>query len=174
MPVTDGFGLLRLLRNSDIGNSRTVPVAVMTARGDGDSGVYVKSGFCGCIHKPFSSKGLLTFISSVTAGGIVRHVSIRLFPSDGKYDDRQHMFSLVVKESEKDLTELEEALWKTDRETMRKTVHRMAPVWELLNAGDVLFSYQKILHDRTSSNETVRGYTKRIMKQIRLLIDEDE
>ena len=30
MPVTDGFGLLRLLRNSDIGNSRTVPVAVMT------------------------------------------------------------------------------------------------------------------------------------------------
>ena len=77
-----------------------------------------------------------------------------------------------MKESEKDLTELEEALRKTDRETMRKTVHRMAPVWELLNAGDVLFSYQKILHDRTSSNETVRGYTKRIMKQIRLLIDE--
>lgn len=29
MPNTDGFGLLRLLRNSDIGNSRTVPVAVM-------------------------------------------------------------------------------------------------------------------------------------------------
>ena len=35
MPDTDGFGLLRLLRNSDIGSSRTVPVAVMTARGDG-------------------------------------------------------------------------------------------------------------------------------------------
>ena len=31
MPDTDGFCLLRLLRNSDIGNSRTVPVAVMTA-----------------------------------------------------------------------------------------------------------------------------------------------
>lgn len=39
MPVTDGFGLLKLLRGSDIGNSRTIPVAVMTARGDGDSGV---------------------------------------------------------------------------------------------------------------------------------------
>ena len=172
MPVTDGFGLLRLLRNSDIGNSRTVPVAVMTARGDGDSGVYVKSGFCGCIHKPFSSKGLLTFISSVTAGGIAGMSPFDYSRLMESTDDRQHMFSLVVKESEKDLTELEEALWKTDRETMRKTVHRMAPVWELLNAGDVLFSYQKILHDRTSSNETVRGYTKRIMKQIRLLIDE--
>lgn len=172
MPMTDGFGLLKLLRNSDIGNSRTIPVAVMTARGDGDSGIYVKSGFCGCIHKPFSSKGLLTFISSVTAGGIAGMSPFDYSRLMESTDDRQHMFSLVVKESEKDLTELEEALRKTDRETMRKTVHRMAPVWELLNAGDVLFSYQKILHDRTSSNETVRGYTKRIMKQIRLLIDE--
>lgn len=40
MPVTDGFGLLRLLRNSDIGNSRTVPVVVMTARGRGLGRVY--------------------------------------------------------------------------------------------------------------------------------------
>lgn len=28
MPETDGFGLLKLLRGSDIGNSRTVPVAL--------------------------------------------------------------------------------------------------------------------------------------------------
>lgn len=114
MPVTDGFGLLRLLRNSDIGNSRTVPVAVMTARGDGDSGVYMKSGFCGCIHKPFSSKGLLAFISSVTEGrsaGMSPFDYSRLMEST---DDRRHMFGLVAKESEKDLAELEEALRKTD------------------------------------------------------------
>ena len=92
MPVTDGFGLLRLLRNSDIGNSRTVPVAVMTARGDGDSGVYVKSGFCGCIHKPFSSKGLLTFISSVTAGGIAGMSPFDYSRLMESTDDRQHMF----------------------------------------------------------------------------------
>ena len=48
----------------------------------------------------------------------------------------------------------------------------MAPVWELLGANDVLFGYQKLLHDKTSSDETVREYTMRIMKQIRLLIDE--
>ena len=38
MPETDGFGLLKLLRNSDIGNSRSIPVAVMTARSDGNTG----------------------------------------------------------------------------------------------------------------------------------------
>lgn len=40
MPETDGFGLLKLLRNLDIGNSRSIPVAVMTARSDGNTGIY--------------------------------------------------------------------------------------------------------------------------------------
>ena len=71
-----------------------------------------------------------------------------------------------------EVAELEEALRKTDREAMRRIVHRMAPVWELLGANDVLSGYRMLLHDRISSDETVREYTMRIMKQIRLLIDE--
>lgn len=172
MPVTDGFGLLKLLRGSDIGNSRTIPVAVMTARGDGDSGVYARSGFCGCIHKPFSSKGLLAFLSSVMAGraaGASPFDYSRLMEST---DDRRHMFGLVMKESEKDLAELEGAMEGMDRETMRRTVHRMAPVWELLGAGDVLSDYRKILHDKAAGDETVRGHTLRVMEQIRTLMDE--
>lgn len=172
MPVTDGFGLLKLLRGSDIGNSRTIPVAVMTARGDGDSGVYARSGFCGCIHKPFSSKGLLAFLSSVMAGraaGASPFDYSRLMEST---DDRRHMFGLVMKESEKDLAELEGAMEGMDREAMRRTVHRMAPVWELLGAGDVLSDYRKILHDKAAGDETVRGHTLRVMEQIRTLMDE--
>ena len=172
MPVTDGFGLLKLLRGSDIGNSRTIPVAVMTARGDGDSGVYARSGFCGCIHKPFSSKGLLAFLSSVKAGraaGASPFDYSRLMEST---DDRRHMFGLVMKESEKDLAELEGAMEGMDREAMRRTVHRMAPVWELLGAGDVLSDYRKILHDKAAGDETVRGRTLRVMEQIRTLMDE--
>ena len=172
MPVTDGFGLLKLLRGSDIGNSRTIPVAVMTARGDGDSGVYARSGFCGCIHKPFSSKGLLAFLSSVMAGraaGASPFDYSRLMEST---DDRRHMFGLVMKESEKDLAELEGAMEGMDREAMRRTVHRMAPVWELLGAGDVLSDYRKIRHDKAAGDETVRGHTLRVMEQIRTLMDE--
>lgn len=172
MPVTDGFGLLKLLRGSNIGNSRTIPVAVMTARGDGDSGVYARSGFCGCIHKPFSSKGLLAFLSSVMAGraaGASPFDYSRLMEST---DDRRHMFGLVMKESEKDLAELEGAMEGMDREAMRRTVHRVAPVWELLGAGDVLSDYRKILHDKAAGDETVRGHTLRVMEQIRTLMDE--
>ena len=84
MPVTDGFGLLRLLRNSDIGNSRTVPVAVMTARGDGDSGVYMKSGFA-VAYKAFLFKRTAGLYLLRYGGQKCRHVSVRLFPPDGKY-----------------------------------------------------------------------------------------
>ena len=172
MPMTDGFGLLKLLRNSDIGNSRTIPVAVMTARGDGDSGIYVKSGFCGCIHKPFSSKGLLAFLSSVMTDGTTGTSPFDYSRLMESTDDRRHMFGLIMKESEKDLAELEGALKGMDREIMRRTVHRMAPVWELLGAGDMLSDYRKILHDKAVSDETVRRRTLEVMEQIRILIDE--
>ena len=172
MPMTDGFGLLKLLRNSDIGNSRTIPVVVMTARGDGDSGIYVKSGFCGCIHKPFSSKGLLAFLSSVMTGGTTGSSPFDYSRLMESTDDRRHMFGLIMKESEKDLAELEGALKGMDREIMRRAVHRMIPVWVLLGADDILSDYRKILHDKAASDETVRRRTLEVMEQIRILIDE--
>ena len=110
MPDTDGFGLLRLLRNSDIGNSRTVPVAVMTARGDGNSGIYEKEGFAGCIHKPFNIHGLLAFLSTIVSRTQVSVSGYFDFSSLlENTDDYCHMLSLVVMESEKELKEMESA-----------------------------------------------------------------
>ena len=65
MPGTNGFSLLNLLRNSNIGSSRSIPIAAMTARGDEEKENFIKAGFTGCIHKPFSSPELLLFLSSI-------------------------------------------------------------------------------------------------------------
>ena len=65
MPRTNGFSLLNLLRNSNIGSSRSIPIAAMTARGDEEKENFIKAGFTGCIHKPFSSPELLLFLSSI-------------------------------------------------------------------------------------------------------------
>ena len=172
MPETDGFGLLKLLRGSDIGNSRTVPVAVMTARGDGESGVYAKAGFCAHLHKPFRMKDLLAFLSSVmvdcTANAPLFDYT-RLLEST---DDWRHMFGLVIQESEKDLTELETALKNTDCEAMRRIVHRMMPAWELLEADGMLSDYRKTLHNQTSDMHAIRKHTLKVMEYIRELINE--
>lgn len=173
MPDTDGFGLLRLLRNSDIGNSRTVPVAVMTARGDGNSGIYEKEGFAGCIHKPFNIHGLLAFLSTIVSRTQVSVSGYFDFSSLlENTDDYCHMLSLVVMESEKELKEMESADRITGRENMRKIIHRMMPVWEMLGKDNILRDFQRILHDSDIQNETVHEHAIQTIEWLKKLIEE--
>lgn len=173
MPESDGFSLLKLLRNSDIGNSRTVPVAVMTARGDGNSGIYEKEGFSGCLHKPFNIHGLLSFLSSVISQ--TRTTNVGCF--DFSYllentDDRRDILSLVITESEKELEELGVAIKTNNRESMRKTIHRMVPVWEMLGKGYILREFQTMLHDKESKDEIIHENATRITGVLRNLMEE--
>ncbi len=175
MPGTDGFGLLKLLRNSDMGNSRTVPVAVMTARGDGNTGVYEKEGFAGCIHKPFNIRNLLAFLSSVIPKDVHSdHKDFDFTELLESTEDKEYILSLVVSESKRELEELGLAVKTTDRESMRKTVHRMIPVWEMLGKDCLLREFQKVLHDGNCNDETVCEHTRGIMEWIVKLMEEAE
>lgn len=169
MPGTDGFGLLKLLRNSDIGNSRTIPVSAMTARHDGASGIYLKAGFQGCLYKPFSMKGLLRFLSEVACKEeLVFNFSTLI---DG-VSDRNEIFRLVIQESRKDMAELEEGLQAMNRKRLRETVHRMFPTWELLGVSDFLQGYRELLHNGTEKE--ISAYTLRVLTWINKLIEESE
>lgn len=175
MPDTDGFTLLRLLRNSDIGNSRTIPIAVMTARGDSNTGIYEKEGFAGCIHKPFNMHALLTFLSSVMSQAKVSDTGefdfSRLLEDT---DDNVHLLSLVIDESRKELEDLEAALKVDNREVMRKTIHRMIPVWEMLGKENLLRDFQERLHDMDSSDEIICEHAIQIIEWVKKLIEETE
>jgi signal transduction histidine kinase/DNA-binding response OmpR family regulator len=175
MPDTDGFALLKLLRNSDIGNSRTIPVAVMTARGDGNSGIYEKEGFSGCIHKPFNIHALLTFLSTIMSQTKVSQTGNFDFSCLlDSTDDYEHMLSLVVMESRKEIEELKTAIKTTNRESMRKTIHRMMPVWEILGKEHMLRNFQERLHDMNTSDETICEQVIQIIEWIEKLIKEAE
>ena len=175
MPDTDGFALLRLLRNSDIGNSRTIPVAVMTARGDGNSGIYEKEGFAGCIHKPFNIHALLTFLSTIMSQIKVSQTGDFDFSCLlDSTDDYEHMMSLVIMESRKEIEELKTAIKTTNRESMRKTIHRMMPVWEILGKEHMLHDFQERLRDMNTSDETICEQGIQIIVWIEKLIKEAE
>lgn len=175
MPDTDGFGLLKLLRNSDIGNSKTIPVAVMTARGDGNTGIYEKEGFAGCIHKPFNIHTLLTFLSTIMSQIRVLQTSNFDFSCLlDNTDDNGHMLSLVIIESEKEIEELRTAIKTSNRESMRKTIHRMIPVWEMLGKEYLLRDFQERLHDMDSSDEFICEHAIQIIEWVKKLIEEAE
>ncbi len=175
MPQTDGFGLLKLLRSSDIGNSRTVPVAAMTARGDSNAEGYFQAGFCGCIHKPFSKADFLTFISSITNKDVMvssAHFDFSRLMEDAK--DVPDMFALLIKESYRNLTDLKIASKDGNHEQLRVVVHRMFPVWELLGVSDILHDFRKILISGNAPMDKVKEMTGNVIAKLKELIKEAE
>ena len=171
MPYTDGFGLLKLLRTADIGCSRTVPVAVMTARGDGDSDVYLQADFCGCLHKPFSMRQLTAFLSSCVTNeshrpkfnfeGLLEHTG-----------DRRHMLEVLLRQSEYDKADLGTALAGPDREALRAVTHRMLSAWSFLGADGLIEDFRKVVVDASVDDESIRNETAKLVYAIECLIGE--
>ena len=59
MPEINGFELLELLRSSNVGNAKTIPVVVATASGSCDADELLAKDFAGCLFKPFSISELM-------------------------------------------------------------------------------------------------------------------
>ena len=77
------------------------------------------------------------------------------------------MLSLVINECRKELAEMELALKKYDRKIMRKIIHRMMPVWEILGKERLLREFQKELHNNESVNEIIGEYAGRLLTFLR-------
>ena len=58
MPEISGFELLELLRSSNVGNSKSIPIVVTTASGSCSKEELIERGFAGCLFKPFKSHGI--------------------------------------------------------------------------------------------------------------------
>lgn len=175
MPGTNGFELLALLRNSNIGNSRTIPVVAMTARGDRDKEAFLNTGFTDCIYKPFSSSELLSLISGIKKqqADDGRH-SVDFNTMLSEVSDGVKLLRSFIDQSEKDRDELESAMKKSDRMKMRETAHRMQPSWDLLHTGDRLMAYRALLKDGTQDDSVVKEHTRQIIDYTSTLIAEAE
>lgn len=173
MPGTNGVELLQLLRSSNIENSKTIPMAAMTARGDMDKDSFTEIGFAGCIHKPFSTKELLDFLSTL----MVEEKKKECYHTDfttltAGMGSKYKMLKLFIRESEENISELEKALQDNDCKRMRETVHRMMPVWEMLKEDEILRDYQSTLHNEKISADAICERTKRVISYTRELTKE--
>jgi len=172
MAGTNGFELLELLRNSNIGNSRTIPVVAMTARGDKEREAFASAGFAACIYKPFSMHELLDLIASVVSGTEQEEVSADFASLTADVRDKRKLLRTFIEASRKDIAQLREA--GNDRERLREIIHRMLPMWELLQTDDLLHAYRDVLHDDKTDDGAVGEYTRRVIDRTALLIAEAE
>lgn len=166
MAGTDGIELLGLLRRSDIGNSRTIPVVAMTARGEKPREFFHKVGFIACLYKPFSKNELLT---TLTVGGTNHMADFSMLISN--VGDKSRMLDMFISESHKNIAALQSASGRKDREALRETVHRMMPMWEMIQAERALLAYRNILHKEEETDEFITQHTIQIIQHMEKLIE---
>jgi len=174
MPGTNGFDLLTLLRNSNIGNSRTIPIAAMTARGDRDKDAFLNAGFTDYIYKPFSSSELLGLLSRMKTDRREEKPEVDFSLILSEVNDKHKALLSLISQSEKDREVLDAAVKNGDRQKLREIIHRMQPMWEFLRMEEPLLAYRTLLKDSKTSDKELKEYTRQIIDSTATLIQAAE
>lgn len=131
MPETDGFMLLKMLRESDIPQAKTISVLAMTARIDLYEEDYIEKGFAGCLFKPVTLSTLITTITGqdcLLANG--EDVSFSLVLQEE--NNPPEMLELFISETRKNMTILRNAIEQGDAKALSVILHKLTPLWETL------------------------------------------
>ena len=173
MPGTNGFEILALLRNSNIGNSRTIPVIAMTARGDREKEAFAGSGFADCIYKPFSMNELLNTISAAVPHKKTEEPCVPDFDTfTADVRDKRKLLRTFISQSNQDIKDLQSAMEAGNRAGLREIAHKIQPSLELLQSYGPFYDFREVLKDETSGKDVIEEYTRRIIEHISMLITE--
>ena len=147
MPDINGFELLELLRTSNVGNSRDIPVVVTTASGSCSKEELMDRGFTGCLLKPFSISELME-ISDKCAIKSNRNEKPD-FTSLLSYGNESVMLEKLIAETEKEMQAVREAEQRKDLQELDALTHHLRSSWEILRADQPLRELYKLLHEST-------------------------
>ena len=136
MSEINGFELLELLRTSNVGNSKTIPVVVTTASGSCSKEELMERGFSGCLLKPFSISELMEVSDKCAMKGNRNEKPD--FTSLLSYGNETVMLDKLIAETEKEMLIIREAEQKTDFQELEALIHHLRSSWEILRADQPL------------------------------------
>ena len=144
MPDINGFELLELLRTSNVGNSRTIPIIVTTASGSCSKEELMERGFADCLLKPFSISELME-VSDKCAMNVVQNEKPD-FTSLLSYGNESVMLEKLITETEKEIQAVKDAERRKDLQGLDALIHHLRSSWEILRADQPLRELYKLLH----------------------------
>ena len=147
MPEINGYELLELLRTSNVGNSKTIPVVVTTASGSCSKEELMDCGFSGCLLKPFSISELME-VSDKCAMKSNRNEKPD-FTSLLSYGNEAVMLEKLIAETEKEMQAVREAELRKDLQELDALTHHLRSSWEIRRADQPLRELYKLLHGST-------------------------
>lgn len=175
MPEMSGYGLLELLRCSNLQTAKTVPVVAMTARAERSEEDFVRTGFAGCLFKPFSRAELAKVVARCTAEQATVQAPVADFSmllTDEQ--DKREMFALLLRETQKHMDALAAASEHCDTEAFAAVLHHLSPLWEALRIDGVLLELRDVLSSPDLSDDTLRNIANKVADTGKRLIEHVE
>ena len=145
MPETNGYVVLELLRSSDIGNSKTIPVVVATASGSCTEEELLSQGFSACLFKPFDLSELMAVSEKCLSPLLSDKEEQPDLTSLLAYGDKVAMLDKLITETEKDMQAIKEAGAMLDRKALDIQVHRLRSSWAVIRADKPLRELHRLL-----------------------------
>lgn len=142
MRTFDGFMLLEQLRETEIGNSQTIPVIAVTAREDRGEDSFDMRGFAGYIYKPYTMDDLLEQIASCVKK---EEEKVDFNPLLENVSNPERVLRVFMEENEKQIRLLQEKEKEQDAGTMREILHLLKPVWAEFNEEHPLLTLRDLL-----------------------------
>ena len=162
MPEINGFELLELLRTSNVGNSRDIPVVVITASGSCGKEELMERGFSGCLLKPFSISELMEVSDKCAMQGNRNEKPD--FTSLLSYGNEAVMLEKLITETEKEMQSVRNAEQRKDLQELDALTHHLRSSWEILRADQPLRELYKLLHsDGTPNDKTIGNAIKSVL-----------
>ena len=155
MPDINGFELLELLRTSNVGNSRDIPVIVTTASGSCGKEELIEHGFTECLFKPFSISELME-ISNKCAMNAAQNEKPG-FTSLLSYGNEAVMLEKLITETEKEMQSLRYAEQRKDLPELDALTHHLRSSWEILRADRPLRELYKLIHHNGTPDDKAIG-----------------
>lgn len=136
MPEMDGYGVLSLIRGSNLGQTNTLPVLAVTAQADEKPEYFRNAGFAGCLYKPFSPEELLAATSRIDRPDFVAIM-------EGE-ENREEMLDIFIEDTTKELSGMRDAFSAGNYEKLGYIIHKAAPLWAIIRINIPLGELEKM------------------------------
>ena len=155
MPDINGFELLELLRASNVGNAKTIPVVVTTASGSCSKEELLERGFSDCLLKPFSISELMEVSDKCAMK--MEQIEKPDFTSLLSYGNESVMLEKLIAETEKEMQVIRDAERRKDLQELDALAHHLRSSWEILRADRPLRELYKLIHHNGTPDDKAIG-----------------
>ncbi len=174
MPKTDGFSVLKNLKNGEVPSYKSQPVIAMTGSREHSRDFYFQKGFSEMLPKPFSKQELITVLEKIFPqnNNFLEEVKVEEAhyensSSNDKFDlsllksflntpeALEEVLEVFNSQTENDLQQLETLIAEEDIKTITEIAHRMLTMFRQIKAKEVIPILEKMEFYNDENNEVV-------------------